>query len=183
MTQATSSLPIAGAIELYYQLQEDELGSFAFFDHAALTLWDVAPAPGGWSITKTDLQTMRQSQTRGGFHPGAVLATLKDWGLPADAAWTPIPCSRPAERLDQVYLIGSPASRLVKIGHSDDVPRRLADIQRMSPVPLSLLWQHPGGAELEARLHRVFAGRRAHGEWFDFGDDDPITTISKETLR
>lgn len=76
-----------------------------------------------------------------------------------------------------VYVLGSPGSSLVKIGRSDDVGRRVKAIQNMSPLPLTVLWSTPGGAELEARLHRVFADHRKHGEWFDFGTTDPVTAI------
>lgn len=169
------------AMTLYYRLQDDEPGGFDSYDDDAAVLWNVSRAPGGWAVKKYDLRTMRVSQTHGGFGPGGVVATLKDWGLPVDAVWTNTPVRTPdAERSSIVYLIGSPESRLVKIGRSDDVPRRLADIQRMSPVPLTVLWATPGGAELEARLHRRFAGHRRHGEWFDFGDDNPVQVVRRE---
>jgi len=173
------------AMTLYYRLQDEEPGGFSFYDDAAAVFWEVFPdAANGWVVKKSDLRTMRLSKTHGGFRPGSVVATLKDWGLPVDALWTNNP-SRPAdnERSSVVYLIGSPDSRLVKIGRSDDVPQRLADIQRMSPVPLTVLWTTPGGAVLEARLHRRFAGHRAHGEWFDFRDNDPIETVRKEIRK
>ncbi|MGW8846584.1 GIY-YIG nuclease family protein [Streptomyces xiamenensis] len=67
-----------------------------------------------------------------------------------------------------VYVIGTPGANTVKIGRSIDVARRLADIQRMSPVPLEVLWTTPGGHELETALHRHFRPYRSHGEWFAF---------------
>lgn len=78
-----------------------------------------------------------------------------------------------------VYLIGSPDGGLVKIGRTCNVNRRLADIQRMSPVPLALLWHTPGNHILEKALHRAFSIHRTHGEWFDFGDDDPVAMIER----
>lgn len=80
---------------------------------------------------------------------------------------------------EYVYLIGCAESSLVKIGRSEDVSRRLAEIQRMSPVPLTVLWSHPGGPELETRLHRCFGHLRSHGEWFHFGEEDPIACVQK----
>lgn len=67
-----------------------------------------------------------------------------------------------------VYVLGTPGSNTVKIGRTTNLAKRVADIQRMSPVPLSALWTHPGGHELETRLHRHFADFRSHGEWFSF---------------
>jgi hypothetical protein len=76
-----------------------------------------------------------------------------------------------------VYVLGSPGSTTVKIGRTTNLTKRLGDIQRMSPVPLSVLWTTPGGSELEAQLHRHFASLRSHGEWFTFPDGDPVQQI------
>lgn len=81
-------------------------------------------------------------------------------------------------RTERVYAIGSPGSRLVKIGRAVNVGRRLASIQRMSPAPLEVLWTTAGGADLEGAFHAYFSGRRTHGEWFDFGDQDPVAVIT-----
>ncbi|MFJ7895938.1 GIY-YIG nuclease family protein [Streptomyces anthocyanicus] len=77
-----------------------------------------------------------------------------------------------------VYVLGTPGSNTVKIGRTIDLPKRLADIRRMSPAPLDALWSHPGGSELEAQLHRHFRAKRSHGEWFTF-DAPPVPEIEK----
>lgn len=84
-----------------------------------------------------------------------------------------------------IYVLGTPGSNTVKIGRTANLTKRVADIQRMSPVPLDVLWTHPGGSELEAALHRHFADQRSHGEWFTF-DDDPLQAVQEavaEELR
>ncbi|MEU0034647.1 GIY-YIG nuclease family protein [Streptomyces sp. NPDC006333] len=78
---------------------------------------------------------------------------------------------------DRVYLIGSPDSSLVKIGWTDNPERRLRHLQTGSPVLLQLLAVFEGGAIAEAELHRRFADKRRHGEWFDLGPD-PVTAVS-----
>lgn len=75
-----------------------------------------------------------------------------------------------------VYVIGTPGSRTVKIGRTINLAKRFADIQRMSPVPLEILWTHPGGHELETNLHRHFKAIRSHGEWFSF-EGNPVELI------
>ena len=80
------------------------------------------------------------------------------------------------ERAEVVYVLGTPGSNTVKIGRTTNMVQRLAAIQRMSPVPLKVLWTHPGGAELEANLHRHFRALRSHGEWFTFRRD-PVSLI------
>lgn len=77
---------------------------------------------------------------------------------------------------ERVYVIGTPGSRTVKIGRTVDLKKRLAEIQRMSPVPLEVLWSTPGGHELETQLHRHFRTLRSHGEWFTF-PGAPVPTI------
>lgn len=78
-----------------------------------------------------------------------------------------------------VYAIGSPESTRVKIGRSRAVNERLASIQRMSPVPLAVLWTTEGGSALESALHDRFKARRTHGEWFDFEGEDAVALISQ----
>lgn len=75
-----------------------------------------------------------------------------------------------------VYVLGTTGSNVVKIGRTTSLNQRLAAIQRMSPVPLTVLWTHPGGSDLEANLHRHFKALRSHGEWFTFGRD-PVPLI------
>jgi T5orf172 domain. len=75
-----------------------------------------------------------------------------------------------------VYVLGTPGSNIVKIGRTTNLHKRFADIQRMSPVPLLILWTHPGGSELETNLHRHFKAIRSHGEWFNF-EGDPVNQI------
>ncbi|MFE4420398.1 GIY-YIG nuclease family protein [Streptomyces sp. NPDC056817] len=77
-----------------------------------------------------------------------------------------------------VYVIGEPDSNTVKIGVTVSFERRLAEIQRMSPVRLVERWSHPGGKELERHLHSHFRPLRSHGEWFTF-PADPIPLIAK----
>lgn len=75
-----------------------------------------------------------------------------------------------------VYVLGTHGSDTVKIGRTTNLNQRLAAIQRMSPVPLTILWTRPGGADLETNLHRHFRALRSHGEWFTFGRD-PVPII------
>ncbi|MFE4263438.1 GIY-YIG nuclease family protein [Streptomyces sp. NPDC056883] len=79
-----------------------------------------------------------------------------------------------------VYVISPapPATGPVKIGFTgDDATKRLRSLQTGSPVPLTVLAEFAGTKQLEAKLHRHFAGRRLHGEWFDFTGDDPVALI------
>lgn len=72
---------------------------------------------------------------------------------------------------ERVYVLGTADGRTVKIGRTTNLAKRVSDIQGMSPVPLTLLWSHPGGHALETNLHRHFSWLRVHGEWFVFKED------------
>lgn len=80
-----------------------------------------------------------------------------------------------------VYVVGCEGSRLVKIGFTEqELKTRLNGISQMSAHPIKVLWESgpEHGRETEGRLHRLFAGYRHHGEWFDFGPVDSVALVS-----
>lgn len=82
-----------------------------------------------------------------------------------------------------VYLIGSPMIRSVKIGLSDNPADRAIALQTGSPVQLVVIIAIPGGPRLERKLHDYFRAYRTHGEWFDFGEENPVPLfVSAATL-
>ncbi|MFJ6486308.1 GIY-YIG nuclease family protein [Streptomyces sp. NPDC091682] len=76
-----------------------------------------------------------------------------------------------------VYVIGSVESTRVKIGTSVNPKKRLKELQTGNPERLELRWCTSGGRELETMLHQAFAAHRVEGEWFDFGDVQPVGAI------
>ena len=56
----------------------------------------------------------------------------------------------------------------IKIGTSDNVPRRLRDLQVANPQKLELLCTLEGQGHLEQEFHRLFDYQKVRGEWFDF---------------
>lgn len=65
-----------------------------------------------------------------------------------------------------VYFIQSLEGGLIKIGKAQNLKKRFANIQSMSPVPLKILAVVAGYHEAEIKLHQRFAHLRSHGEWF-----------------
>lgn len=76
-----------------------------------------------------------------------------------------------------VYMIGSPGGNVVKLGTTTQLAKRLRALQLSSPTPLELLWSAPGDRDSETELHQHFAHLRMHGEWFDFGNGDPVSAV------
>ncbi|SHL74993.1 GIY-YIG nuclease family protein [Streptomyces yunnanensis] len=77
-----------------------------------------------------------------------------------------------------VYLVGSTLTRPVKIGVATNVKARLDELRVGSPLPLHLIWKARGGRALERTLHEYFSPYRIHGEWFDFGDENPAALVA-----
>jgi hypothetical protein len=54
----------------------------------------------------------------------------------------------------------------IKVGHTVDLDRRLAEIQLCSPGKVNLIGAVEGDRRTEAYFHRRFAEHRAFGEWY-----------------
>lgn len=76
-----------------------------------------------------------------------------------------------------VYVIGPAQSGVVKIGTTGSLKTRLKGIQTGSPQKLQVRWHFGGSSLLEDFLHRRFDRLRLEGEWFDFGDEDPVQAV------
>ena len=73
-----------------------------------------------------------------------------------------------------LYVIEAEGTNLFKIGKADDPFVRFQQLTTMSPVPLHLLHiiQSDTSIKAEGYLHRKYADRRAHGEWFQLTQED-----------
>lgn len=72
----------------------------------------------------------------------------------------------PLERDGFVYFVESGVGGPVKIGWSQDVERRVTELQTANAMPLRLLGKIPGRMCDEGRLHERFAHLRMEAEWF-----------------
>lgn len=73
---------------------------------------------------------------------------------------------------------------LVKIGRSTNLSQRALDVRRaLHGSPVEVIWSIEANAYLEWQLHGEFAERWVSGEWFDFGDVDPVPLISAAAER
>lgn len=78
-----------------------------------------------------------------------------------------------------VYAIGTESGSVVKIGFSENPSARLGDLQVGNPDQLKVHAQWSGTVHLEQILHIAFAHYRVRGEWFDFRELDPVSTIGR----
>ena len=69
-----------------------------------------------------------------------------------------------------VYFLYSPDTKLIKIGRSSDVFKRLRALSSQSSARLTVAAFFPCSNHVQAEnwLHTYFAAARKHGEWFDF---------------
>ena len=83
-----------------------------------------------------------------------------------------------------VYVVSG--GDLVKIGISADPSTRLAQLQNVSAVPLSLSWVGaPKGdaAAIERETHKMLDKYRRGGEWFGVGADAAVGAIHSAAFR
>jgi len=73
---------------------------------------------------------------------------------------------RPSERDGFVYFVQAGQQGPIKIGWSQDVPRRIAELQVANASRLSLVAVVPGKMRDEATTHERFAHLRLGAEWF-----------------
>ena len=84
----------------------------------------------------------------------------------------------------RVYFVQGVDGGRIKIGTSSDLLSRLSSLQASSPIDLRLLGllenDQRATPPTERALHERFADLRAHGEWFEPGDD-LVSYIHAET--
>jgi len=132
----------------------------------------------------TDAGYMRRTKGRrpnGDFH-----TTIEATDIPDD--FSTVGCSRdhgvlPVGGDSVVYVVGPTEGATVKIGTTRDIEKRVSGIQNGNPALMVVHWTCPGSVELESYLHRAFQARRRRGEWFDFGEDDPVVQVASAAER
>jgi hypothetical protein len=72
-----------------------------------------------------------------------------------------------------VYFIQA-INGLIKIGRSVNINARFKQLATMSPIDLSIMAfiKTEDECALELELHKLFASKRCHGEWFDLSESD-----------
>lgn len=83
----------------------------------------------------------------------------------------------PGSRGGVVYFIQSGEDGPIKIGWSEDVIRRLAELQTANAHPLRVLGTVPGTLQDEATMHQRFAHLRMEAEWFQ-NDPEIVDFVS-----
>jgi Meiotically up-regulated gene 113 len=66
-----------------------------------------------------------------------------------------------------VYFVQAESTNKIKIGQSDDVPKRMYQLQCASPDKLKLLGKLSTKVVREEELHERFHAHRTVGEWFE----------------
>lgn len=123
-------------------------------------------------------------------HVDRFLSKERDAALQERAAWHAEtfgdPAPDPALHEDynpdncSVYFVS--AGGLIKIGFSKNHERRIGELGRSGPLPLTTLGIIPGGRNKEKALHDRFAEHRKHGEWFT-EHEDILSYIYDEDAR
>ena len=71
----------------------------------------------------------------------------------------------------KVYFIRYGNSNYYKIGFSTDIQRRLKDIQRCSPIEMTIFASTKANSKFERYLHKQYSKYNIRGEWFELKPD------------
>lgn len=84
-----------------------------------------------------------------------------------------------------VYVIGRAdrVDNLFKIGHAQNIKKRLNQIQVSFPYVLEVFAEIPGGYEDEVAIHKQFNHVHVRGEWFRLTSDDIYHLVVDERER
>lgn len=83
-----------------------------------------------------------------------------------------------------IYIVGLRGTDMYKIGISNDVRRRVKDIQSTSPFEVELINTTPGGKGLEYSLQSILEPFWVRGEWFECPEDFVVgLSIIMEVIR
>lgn len=66
----------------------------------------------------------------------------------------------------RIYFLSAKGTKFVKIGFTQDLKKRVAELQTSSPYELILLKEIKGSFATEQFLLRLFGASRVRGEWF-----------------
>lgn len=86
---------------------------------------------------------------------------------------------QPVDAIGYVYAIRALGTSLAKVGFATDVARRLRTLQIGAPMELRVIWTLRETAVAEDWLHDHLGDRHSRGEWFDFGDEDPVAVLAQ----
>lgn len=85
----------------------------------------------------------------------------------------------------QVYILKNTMSGMIKVGITNDISRRVAEIQNASGCEISVEYLAPkadNAKEIESKIHKYFGEQRGIGEWFNVNTKDVIEILEKESL-
>lgn len=71
----------------------------------------------------------------------------------------------------KVYLIGSKAAGILKIGFTTDIKKRFQDLQQNNPYDLEILKVKKGSLDTERILLKKFKHLKLRGEWFKWDNE------------
>ena len=90
--------------------------------------------------------------------------------------------SKPKDERQSIYIITNPQFKMVKVGVSKRVSKRLMEVQNACGCKLELSYRSlvfSNAVELELEIHKKFTEDRVYGEWFT----TPLNEILEYTME
>lgn len=130
-----------------------------------------------WYIFYIDKKSMTEEYTRRPLYWNGIISVLQDYGYcihdldtyPCDAIHGPNERKTvKARQIEGIYILQNENGGPIKIGQTDNVTARIAQLQTGNPYKLVLRIYCPYMPYgTESMLHRKYAQFNVHGEWFD----------------
>lgn len=89
------------------------------------------------------------------------------------------------KKRQQVYVLRNTATDMVKIGVTNSIERRLAELQNASGCEIVvefLSLKSDNAQKIEKKLHQHFKEKRGLGEWFSISHQEVIEVLKQENL-
>jgi hypothetical protein len=151
-------LPKPGGCFTWYWAASQITREAAGFLPRTARLWHGQGEPTAEELTKVKASVQRLSQE------------LEDWRLRERSRFLAAKFRAEKKKIDRrsrrgtIYFVR--AGERVKIGFTQNLKRRLSQLQTFFPYPLELLMSVPGSLLMEQELHRVFSELNITREWF-----------------
>ena len=137
--------------------------------HAAFEMWNIPVCNEVFEWDVTLGATFFRAADIGMHHPSRQKRDrLK---LPDPPIPTVEPDFEAYEGQDCIYFVQAVQLKLIKIGFSSNVEKRVAALSTACPDELKILKVVRGGQEVEGQIHKKFSRDRVRGEWFNPSED------------
>ena len=91
----------------------------------------------------------------------------------------------PNLKRQQVYILKNTITNMIKVGVTNDIKRRLSELQNASGCEINVEYLAPksdNAQQIESFIHKKLSAKRGIGEWFNVSVEEAINVLVKASL-